>query len=220
MQRRQLTTLALILGLHGVLFVVLTQPERRAPDGAGVVQRPMNLRLLDLRLWPQPATPPSAAPQPARPARPLARRLPEAASESVAASATRFAAPGADAAAAAAAAAMPPPSTDSAAVPAVVAPQAGLNLSLPRSAAAPWRQRNPAVDAQIGGRAPDTVESRIAAAAANTGPWVQERIGNDRILMRRGDTCFNLDRPRAAQLFPFDQSSQRLPWMASQPFRC
>ena len=95
-----------------------------------------------------------------------------------------------------------------------------LNLSLPRSASAPWRRVNPAVQAQIGGAAPRTVESGIANAAAHTGPWSQERIGDNRVLMRRGDTCFTLDRPRTAQLFPMDPSSQRLPWLASAPFKC
>lgn len=70
------------------------------------------------------------------------------------------------------------------------------------------------------GRLPKTVERQIASAAAETGPWTEERLDNDRIRMRRGNTCIMVQRPRAASIDPFSEAAGRIPWRSSQPEDC
>lgn len=69
-------------------------------------------------------------------------------------------------------------------------------------------------------RLPVTVERKIAEAAAETGPWTEERIDPDHIRLRRGTTCVMLSRPQIANIDPFSDSISRLPWGASQPSEC
>lgn len=206
--------MALVLAVH-VLFVMAPAGRggARAPSAELARQQPLQplqplqVRLVDLSLWrrqPEVAAPPRTQPAretPRRPPRALPADTPAAAGPEAPAPAAVQPAPGEAA------------RTQSAAPP-------SLNLDLPLSASAPWRQTNPAVDAQIGRAVPHTVESRIAEATAGTGPWTQERLGTDRVLMRRGSTCFTLERPRTAHVLPLDTPSQRSPWMASRPFRC
>ncbi len=75
-----------------------------------------------------------------------------------------------------------------------------LELELPRSASARWRQRNPALDDPRANSAPATVEGRVAAAMAGEGGWVQERLDIDRVRWRRGSECIEMQRSRAGQL--------------------
>jgi len=79
-----------------------------------------------------------------------------------------------------------------------------LVLELPRSASAPWRQRNPALDDPRTNTARATLESRLAnamgGAMGGVGGWVQERLDNDRVRLRRGSECIEMQRSRAGQL--------------------
>ena len=70
------------------------------------------------------------------------------------------------------------------------------------------------------GRLPATIERKIAEAAAETGPWTDERIDADHILLRRGTTCVMVSRPQIAKIDPFSDSIRRLPWGVSQPSEC
>ena len=65
------------------------------------------------------------------------------------------------------------------------------------------------------GRLPTTVERQIATAAAEAGPWTEERIDYDHIRFRRGNTCVTLQRPRAASIDPFSEAASRIPLRAS-----
>ena len=65
------------------------------------------------------------------------------------------------------------------------------------------------------GRLPATVERQIAGAAAEAGPWTEERIDLDHIRLRRGNTCIVLSRPEIAKMDPFSDSARRMPWAAS-----
>ncbi len=70
------------------------------------------------------------------------------------------------------------------------------------------------------GRLPVTVERKIAEAAAETGPWTEERIDSDHFRLRRGTTCVIVSRPQIAKIDPFSDSIGRLPWGVSQPTEC
>ena len=72
-----------------------------------------------------------------------------------------------------------------------------------------------AAQSQFHGRLPPTVERQVAAAFAESGPWTEERLDNDHIRFRRGTTCVVAERPRAAQLDPFSEASNRMPWRFS-----
>lgn len=87
-----------------------------------------------------------------------------------------------------------------AAAPDAQPPRPALKLELPRSASAPWRQRNAALDDPRANTAPATVESRLAAAMGGEAGWVQERLDNDRVRWRRGSECIEMQRSRAGQL--------------------
>lgn len=95
-----------------------------------------------------------------------------------------------------------------------------LNLNLTRKAITSVAPPSFAEQSPFRGRLPATVERQIAGAAAATGPWTEERIDNDRIRFRRGNTCVTMQRPRAASIDPFSEAAARIPWRAGQPETC
>jgi hypothetical protein len=95
-----------------------------------------------------------------------------------------------------------------------------LNLSLPSKAIASIAPPSFAEQSPFRGRLPATVERQIASAAAESGPWTEERIDNDHIRFRRGNTCVTMERPRAAAIDPFSEAMARIPWRASPPGEC
>jgi hypothetical protein len=95
-----------------------------------------------------------------------------------------------------------------------------LNLALPRGASAPWRQRNPVLDDTRGRSARATFESMLADAMGGDGRWVEERIDNDRVRFRRGNTCVEMERSRSARIDSFNSSFSPKPWLAGKPSRC
>ena len=107
------------------------------------------------------------------------------------------------------------PSADSASAEAPTAPAPALNLTLSRQALATLVAPSFADRSPYHGRLPMTVERQIAAAAAETGPWTEERIDNDHVRLRRGTTCVMMERPQAAIIDPFSDAARRLPWRAS-----
>lgn len=96
---------------------------------------------------------------------------------------------------------------------------AALNLTLSRES---LKSLGPSAAAKspFEGSVPLTVERRIADAAAETGPWTEERIDIDHVRMRRGTTCVILSRPQIAKIDPFSDASKRVPWGASKPSEC
>lgn len=170
-------------------------------------QAPLELRLLRLTL---PATPAPQAPAAAAPPRtpaPLAQRQrPDDTLQAITlpAPATQEA-----------------PAVPSAPASAASAPPQPLNLALPRGASAPWRAaRNPAVDDPRSNLGKLTLEQKLADAMGGDGRWVEEPIDADHRRLKRGNTCIYLQRPRAAQLDPFNPANRALPWQAGQPVRC
>lgn len=95
-----------------------------------------------------------------------------------------------------------------------------LNLNLSRKDISSAAPRSFAEQSPFRGRLPKTVERQIANAAAQTGPWTEERLDNDRIRFRRGNTCVTMQRPRAASIDPFSEAAGRIPWRSSQPEEC
>jgi hypothetical protein len=95
-----------------------------------------------------------------------------------------------------------------------------LNLTLSRKDIQSAAPRSFAEQSPFRGRLPKTVERQIAIAAAETGPWTEERIDNDRIRFRRGNTCVMMERPRAASIDPFSDAAGRIPWRSSKPEEC
>lgn len=91
-----------------------------------------------------------------------------------------------------------------------------LNLILARKALSSLAAPGLAARTPFQGRLPATVESQIAAAAAETGPWTEERLDIDHIRYRRGNTCIMMTRPKAAMVDPFSDSIRRLPWLADK----
>jgi hypothetical protein len=91
----------------------------------------------------------------------------------------------------------------------------GLDLTLSRQALAPLVAPSFADRSPFHGRLPTTVERQIAAAAAESGPWTEERIDNDHVRLRRGTTCVMMERPQAAIIDPFSDAARRMPWRAS-----
>lgn len=87
-----------------------------------------------------------------------------------------------------------------------------LNLNLSRKAITSVAPPSFAERSPFHGRLPATVERQIATAAAETGPWAEERIDNDHIRFRRGNTCVMMQRPRAASIDPFSEAAARIPW--------
>lgn len=111
------------------------------------------------------------------------------------------------------------PDSSEAVAPAAPATPA-LNLSLSRKDIASVAPRSFADLSPFHGRQPKTVERQIANAAAQSGPWVEERIDNDRIRLRRGNICVMMERPRAASLDPMNEASGRMPWRAGKAEEC
>lgn len=98
----------------------------------------------------------------------------------------------------------PPPAAPAATAPPTAsspAPtQAPLNLALPRSASAPWRARNPALDDPRSNTAKLNFEQKLSNAMGGDGSWHEERLDNDHVRFRRGDQCVLMTRSRAGQL--------------------
>lgn len=107
------------------------------------------------------------------------------------------------------------PSAEGAATETAAASTSPLNLNLPRKALAMPAPPSAAALSAFHGRLPATVEQIIANAAAESGPWTEERLDNDHIRLRRGNTCVLMERPEAAALDPFSDSARRMPWRAS-----
>ncbi|MBL8313473.1 MAG: hypothetical protein JNK55_06970 [Rubrivivax sp.] len=95
-----------------------------------------------------------------------------------------------------------------------------LNLALPRSASAAWRQRPQALDDPRSSTPKLTMEQKLVMAMGGEGQWVEEVIDADHRRLRRGNMCVYLQRSAAAQLDPFHPASRNSPWQASQPTRC
>lgn len=98
--------------------------------------------------------------------------------------------------------------------PAFSGPQ-GLNLILSRKDLTALAPSGAAASSPFHGRLPQTIERVIANAAAQSDPWIEERIDNDHVRMRRGNTCVMIERPQAAALDPFSDAARRIPWRAS-----
>nr|WP_295773870.1 hypothetical protein [Rhodoferax sp.] len=95
-----------------------------------------------------------------------------------------------------------------------------LNLSLSAKDVKSAAPRSFAEQSPFQGRKPKTVERQIANAAAATGPWTEERMDNDHIRFRRGNTCIVMERPRAAAIDPMNEAAGRLPWRRSSAEEC
>lgn len=107
------------------------------------------------------------------------------------------------------------PSAEGAVTEAALPPPSALNLNLSRKALTTLAPLSAAALSPFHGRLPATVEQVIANAAAESGPWTEERIDNDHIRLRRGNTCVLMERPQAAALDPFSDAARRMPWRAS-----
>ena len=104
----------------------------------------------------------------------------------------------------------PPPPT----APAASAP---LNLALPVSPSAPWRQRHPARDDPRSNSVPRTLESRLAAAMAGSeGRTTQEVLADGSLRLRRGADCVVAHPNRAESLEPFNASVLPKPRMVQR----
>ncbi|MDP1902136.1 MAG: hypothetical protein Q8K96_17065 [Rubrivivax sp.] len=181
-------TAALVLGQHLLVAALLLRlgawPDRGPPAAE---QPPLVVRLLQLAQRPPPAQPPATA------ALPPATRAPATAPFTTATP------PAQEPPRSAEPQAITLPPAAAASTPEAVG-SAPLNLTLPRAASAPWRSRNPALEDARANSAPATLESRTTQAMGGDGPWVPERLGNDRIRLRRGSECIELQRSRAGQL--------------------
>lgn len=100
-------------------------------------------------------------------------------------------------------------------VPAPASPAPALDLTLSRKALTALGPPGFAAQSPFHGRLPATVERAIAAAAAESGPWTEERMDDDHIRFRRGNSCIMMERPQAATIDPFSDASRRMPWRAS-----
>jgi hypothetical protein len=120
----------------------------------------------------------------------------------------------------------PAPAATAAIPPAPAAPASAtapppLNLALPRRAAAPWRQRLPALDDPRSNTARATFEDQLREAMGGDGRWALERIDEDHIHYRNGSTCVDIRRSRAEQLDGFNRGFSPKPWLAGdRPYRC
>lgn len=106
-----------------------------------------------------------------------------------------------------------------AAAPETPLPAPALNLTLPRGELAAILAPKIPGKSQLPQRLPKTVETIIADAFGESGPWTEERIDFDHIRLRRGNTCIMLERSVTESLFPFDEASRRVPWKANT-YRC
>jgi hypothetical protein len=94
-----------------------------------------------------------------------------------------------------------------------------LNLTLSREA---LKSVAPGLAARspFQGRLPATMESKIAEAAAETGPWTEERLDNDHVRFRRGTTCVTFSRPEIAKIDAISDWVRNIPWAADRPSEC
>ncbi|KPF94113.1 hypothetical protein IP87_19845 [beta proteobacterium AAP121] len=86
-----------------------------------------------------------------------------------------------------------------------------LNLALPRSASAPWRARNPALDDPRSNTPPQTLESRIAKALGGVDGIEEFRLEDGSVRFKRGNSCVIARPNRAGALDPFNASAQIRP---------
>lgn len=98
-------------------------------------------------------------------------------------------------------------------------PTSTLQLDLSRKALSALAAPGFATQTPFQVRLPATVERQVAQAFAESGPWTEERVDNDHVRLRRGNTCVMMERPQAAILDPFSEAAQRLPWRVST-YRC
>jgi hypothetical protein len=204
-----LAVVAIHVLLLGVLWQAMHQPLRNRPSSQ--VARSDRSQTIVFLLEPYE----SAAIKPRRDeARPDARRTH---ADRVQNAAVPMQVYGSEVSNAAALTSAPTPGDTSAEVPKQLG--SALNLSLSRET---LKTLVPGLAARspFQGRLPVTVERKIAEAAAETGPWTEERIDADHILLRRGTTCVMVSRPQIAKIDPFSDSIGRLPWGVSQPSEC
>jgi hypothetical protein len=69
-------------------------------------------------------------------------------------------------------------------------------------------------------RLPKSVEGQIAEAFSQSGPWIEERIDDDRIRLRKGTMCVTVERTLTAKLDAFSDYARRLTWNVSTPYKC
>ena len=67
---------------------------------------------------------------------------------------------------------------------------------------------------------PKTIETQIANAFSHSEPWVEERMDDDHIRMRRGDRCVTVERSLAERLDGFSDYARRIPWRIGNPYKC
>ena len=192
-ERRAVPAALAVLAAHALLVAALLQAgvwRDRTP--AAPASPPLVVRLLSL----PPAAPlPVPVPAAQRPPRP--RALPAAA----AAAQPALEVP---AAAALPQAADPTPAPPPAAS-VDTAPPRPLLLDLPRSASAPQRVRNPALDDPRANTPAATLESRIGAATGD-GRWSVEQLPDGSRRYRRGSECRLVQPARSTQLDPFNSA--------------
>lgn len=188
---------AAVLGLHvlGLLLVVRlatwADRDHAPPQPPSLVW----LQLLPRAVAPSRAAPPQAGPAVSKTqARPS--REPQAITLPAAAPPARAEVPFTDTVV---------PSGPAAAASAPAEPPA-LNLTLPRDASAPWRQRSPALDDPRVHSPPATLERRIAAALGGSDRITQEHLDDGRVRFRRGSECVVANPNRAERIDPFNAS--------------
>lgn len=195
--KTQIGLAGLVLGLHVLGLLLVMRLGAWTDRGPAPVQPPS---LMWLQRLPGAAVRSPAAPVEVRPTdrnAPAARRRePQAITLPAAASPPHTDGPTADTTAL--------PSAQAAASAPVEPPP--LNLNLPRDAWAPWRQRNPALEAPRVHRPPATLESRIAAALGGSDHITQEHLEGGRIRFRRGTECVVANPNHAEGIDPFNAS--------------
>ena len=200
----------LVLLLHGALALVLWQLPAWRDRGTPLQERPPML----LRLWWPETAAPVQLPAPTRPKvlqAPPTRGEPQAITvPSTASGPPTAATTGNEATVAPVAGPTTPTQTTPTAAASTPAP---LNLSLPRGASAPWRQRNPALDDPRSNTAKLTLEQKLANAMGGDGSWNEERLDLDTVRWRRGNECIVATRSRAGQLELGSNGAFRNSWL-------
>ena len=200
----------LVLLLHGALALVLWQLPAWRDRGTPLQERPPML----LRLWWPETAAPVQLPAPIRPKvlrAPPTRGEPQAITvPSTASGPPTAATTGNEATVAPVAGPTTPTQTTPTAAASTPAP---LNLSLPRGASAPWRQRTPALDDPRSNTAKLTLEQKLANAMGGDGSWNEERLDLDTVRWRRGNECIVATRSRAGQLELGSNGAFRNSWL-------
>lgn len=183
-----------VLSLHGFGLLGAWRLGAWADRGAAPAPAPVLVWLTPPPVTERTTAPP-AAPPPTRQLRgqKQARRPPEP--QAISLPPTPAPAPSVD-----------PPALAAREAPATAAAPAPLNLTLPRGASAPWRQRHPALDGARVPRPGATLEGRIAAALGGSDRITQERLDDGRIRFRRGSECVIAHPNRAERIDPFNAS--------------